>query len=569
MKIRFCVLFLCLLANYVVAQQKSCCKPPSTHLVEDIEAVPLERIGTFDYPLASTVDSVAFYVNQGFALSFNFNELEAYMSFKKAAQLDTTSLAAMLGIILCSIEEDSYSETYDWAAKHAATIRASDLPKTDFEEFHARAIIDAQTVKRKHVDTLIENNLERMRKYYPNNAASWAFSIAFQDDGYDYMNEPMPSTETAIELCKEMDSKFDDVAAIQHIKIHLFEGYDANEIMNYQYVDELAPNSGHIAHMPGHVYYYNGKYAEANESFKRSAGVDSISCATRPYTKKFNWNRVHNAHFWALSLVEAGKYKEAQEKVKMAEKYMYQLDPEYMKEVSIVFTSFIHVPWRLERWDECVQQCDLVLENHVGDLPLDEFYYRGMRLYFEGMKLFTDDKQDSLAIKTKELKKHLKSYKSYAKKHGDKDLYGLFPKYTTNHFNQLEALYQMLKFANDNFDGIDVDEAYEKIDYIRFLVSVSCEGDPHALALTMDEFFARVWEHNKEYKEALDQLELALKTRPHSGYILLQMARMQHKLQMKEASMHSLYDFQTAWNDADEDLIEFEKARVLQLDLTK
>lgn len=569
MKIRFCVLFLCLLANYVVAQQKSCCKPPSVMLVENIEAVPLDGIGKFDYPVASTADSVSFYVNQGYALFFNYNNLEAYMSFVKAARLDTNSLAAMLGVIYCSDEEDSYSDTYDWAWEHAESIRLNESPRTDFEEFHARVIMDVHSVKQKHADTLIENNLERLRKYYPNLAASWALSIAFHDDGYDYMSEPMPSTETAIALCKEMDDKFDDFAAIQHIKTHLFEGYDSNEILKYEHINKLAPKSGHIAHMPGHVYYYNGRYEEANEAFKRADSVDSITCATRAYTKKFNWNRVHNAHFWALSLVEAGRYKEAQEKVKFAEKYMYQLDPEYMKEISIVFTSLIHVPWRLERWNECIIQCDYVLDNHVAELPLDEFYYRGMRLYFEGMKLFYDDKQDSLDIKTQELKKYLKTYKVYAKKHGDKDLYGLFTKYTTNHFNQLEVLYLMLKFANDNFDEIDVDQAYEKIDYIRFLVSVSCEGDPHALAQTMDEFFARVWEHNKEYEEARDQLELALKKRPQSGYILLQIARMEHKLKDKEASMKTLHKFQTAWQNADEDLIELEKARVLQLDLSK
>jgi hypothetical protein len=64
-----------------------------------------------------------------------------------------------------------------------------------------------------------------------------------------------------------------------------------------------------MVHMPGHIYYRVGDYAEAEHWFAAST-ADEPTCATST-SPDDDWNYVHNMMYAIANLMEQGKLAEA------------------------------------------------------------------------------------------------------------------------------------------------------------------------------------------------------------------------------------------------------------------
>ena len=73
----------------------------------------------------------------------------------------------------------------------------------------------------------------------------------------------------------------------------------------------LAPASGHMVHMPGHIFYRVGDYAQAEHWFAASTAVDEQYMQTQHIDVDDNWNYVHNLTYGIANLMEEGKLQEA------------------------------------------------------------------------------------------------------------------------------------------------------------------------------------------------------------------------------------------------------------------
>jgi tetratricopeptide (TPR) repeat protein len=73
----------------------------------------------------------------------------------------------------------------------------------------------------------------------------------------------------------------------------------------------LAPNSGHMVHMPGHIFYRTGNYAEAEKWFAASMAVDEKYLAESRVSPDDDWNYVHNMMYAIANLMEQGKLMQA------------------------------------------------------------------------------------------------------------------------------------------------------------------------------------------------------------------------------------------------------------------
>ena len=72
----------------------------------------------------------------------------------------------------------------------------------------------------------------------------------------------------------------------------------------------LAPRSGHVVHMPGHIYNRVGAYEKAHESFVNSATVDEEYQQREGVSAADNWNYAHNLSYLIANLAEAGRYND-------------------------------------------------------------------------------------------------------------------------------------------------------------------------------------------------------------------------------------------------------------------
>jgi len=84
-----------------------------------------------------------------------------------------------------------------------------------------------------------------------------------------------------------------------------------NALKSAALLASLAPTSGHMVHMPGHIFYRVGNYAEAEHWFAASTEADESYLRTYQETPDNDWNYVHNMMYAIANLMEQGKLSAA------------------------------------------------------------------------------------------------------------------------------------------------------------------------------------------------------------------------------------------------------------------
>jgi tetratricopeptide (TPR) repeat protein len=102
-------------------------------------------------------------------------------------------------------------------------------------------------------------------------------------------------------------------SAANHYYIHALEASDHPEkaLHSADILGRLAPASGHMVHMPGHIYFRVGDYARAAQSFAAAVAVDERYMRDQHVEPDNNWNYVHNLMYAVANLLEQGKLEEA------------------------------------------------------------------------------------------------------------------------------------------------------------------------------------------------------------------------------------------------------------------
>ena len=105
-----------------------------------------------------------------------------------------------------------------------------------------------------------------------------------------------------------MKDKPDDSAA-NHYYIHALEGTDHPEraLHSAEILASLAPVSGHMVHMPGHIFFRMGDYARSEHAFAESMRVDELYMKEQQVEPDNDWNYVHNLMYAVANLMEEGK----------------------------------------------------------------------------------------------------------------------------------------------------------------------------------------------------------------------------------------------------------------------
>ena len=112
-----------------------------------------------------------------------------------------------------------------------------------------------------------------------------------------------------------------DHPAVHHYWIHAMENGPRPEdaLPSAEKLPRLVPNSGHMTHMPGHIYYRLGDYEKGRQLFERSMRVDLAYMKAQNIHPINNWNYVHNLEYLVANCAEEGRYQDAVRYAKMLE----------------------------------------------------------------------------------------------------------------------------------------------------------------------------------------------------------------------------------------------------------
>ena len=291
----------------------------SAHNMDDMQPIPppkqlpapihMTGIGNSHITIKANADAQAWF-DQGLSLLHDFWDYESAKAFEQAIRVDPK--CAMCSWGLAKAEGMRGRETGAYAKKALARAvelkgHASSSDKLYIEAAQAEA--DA-----KGDDSSAEIAvLRKLVKKNPKDIEAKIFLAGAVGNGYDDKGEPKAGQKERIAILEQVMRDAPNDSAANHYWIHAMEpsNHPEKAIPSAALLASLAPTSGHMVHMPGHIYYRVGDYADAEHWFAASTQADERYMREQHVSADDDWNYVHNMMYAIANLMEQGKLSEA------------------------------------------------------------------------------------------------------------------------------------------------------------------------------------------------------------------------------------------------------------------
>lgn len=261
-------------------------------------------IGNVSLQITAMPEAQAWF-EQGLNLLHDFWDFESARAFEQAVRVDPQCAMCYWG--LYRAESYYHSTSPDYAAvslgkavnleKHASKRERLYI---DADAAHLAAIKNAKGMPDFSSSLAVWRELV---KKYPKDTQARIF-LAWSVGGKE-----------GISILEGVLKEEPENSAANHYYIHLIEGTDHPEraLHSADILASVAPASGHMVHMPGHIYYRLGDYAKAEQAFDASMHVDETYMREQNVDVDNDWNHVHNLMYAVANLLEEGKLQEAKE----------------------------------------------------------------------------------------------------------------------------------------------------------------------------------------------------------------------------------------------------------------
>jgi tetratricopeptide (TPR) repeat protein len=247
--------------------------------------------------------------DQGLNLLHDFWDYEAARAFEQSVRVDPNCAMCFWGL----------ARSVQGAYAHAALDSAVHLKKhaTRQEQLYIEASVAAEKDSDSKPKPGKDSRSTRIwRKAVANDPADLQAKIFLSVsllDGYTDAGDPKPGTAQTIAILEDVLKTAPNDSAANHYWIHAMEPSQHPEraIPSAELLASLAPASGHMVHMPGHIFYRVGDYAPAEHWFAASTAVDEAYMRDQHVAVDDDWNYVHNLMYSIANLMEEGKLQQA------------------------------------------------------------------------------------------------------------------------------------------------------------------------------------------------------------------------------------------------------------------
>ncbi|HEV2105733.1 MAG TPA: hypothetical protein VGU27_08380, partial [Candidatus Eisenbacteria bacterium] len=284
-------------------------------------------LGPVHHPVTTRSPEAQRLFDQGLALCFAFNHDEAVRSFTRAARADSALAMAWWGIAYAlgpniNLPVDSARSVQAYAAVQRAQALAAGASSAeqDYIAAMARRYAAVPPADRSSLDAAFRVAMRDVMQAHPDDpdaAAIYAESI-MDLTPWNYWGrdgKPLrPDTDELVAVLEGLLAKHPDHPAANHYYIHAVEGsaHPERALVAAARLRTLAPDAGHLVHMPSHVMDRVGDYWEAAELNVKAAGVDSAYVARQHVEGIYPlmyWT--HNRDFAASAFTRCGRYADA------------------------------------------------------------------------------------------------------------------------------------------------------------------------------------------------------------------------------------------------------------------
>lgn len=277
---------------------------------------PQKMSGIGNVHLQITVTPEAqMWFDQGLNLLHDFWDYESARAFEQSVRVDPQCAMCYWG--LYKAESFYHGTDQGYAAQALAKAVSLERHASKHERFYidaTEAMVDATRNAHPAPNHSREVKLWRdAARKYPNDTQARIFLALALEDGFDNKGEPRAGQKEAWSILESVLKDDPNNSAANHYYIHAVEASAHPELALHSadILASLAPSSGHMVHMPGHIYFRLGDYARAEQAFAASEQVDERYMREQHVSPDDDWNYVHNLMYAIANLMEEGKLREA------------------------------------------------------------------------------------------------------------------------------------------------------------------------------------------------------------------------------------------------------------------
>ena len=282
-------------------------------------------LGTRTLKITTASATARQYFDQGYRLAWAFNHAEAVRAFRKAQRLDPQCAMCYWGEAWAlgpniNMPMDAKANAPALAAiDHARRLSGT----ATLQEQAIIAALDARysaqpNADRAKLDLAYAAAMRGAVRHFPDNVEiGTLYADALMNvSPWDYWeaggSKPRQKVADLVPTLERVLRKDPSHAAAIHLYIHAVEASnDPRRAERYaDKLAELAPNAGHLVHMPAHIYFAVGRYRDSLAANLRAVKVDeSYIAAFQPSGVYPLGYYPHNVHFVMVSAQMGGDGK--------------------------------------------------------------------------------------------------------------------------------------------------------------------------------------------------------------------------------------------------------------------
>jgi tetratricopeptide (TPR) repeat protein len=269
-----------------------------------------DTLGSYSYPITTASAQAQRWFDQGLRLVYAFNHYEAQRAFREAARLDPHCAMCYWGIAIT--EGANYNDPTNAEREQRALEAVRQAQRLAGAARPAEQALIAAVARRHSADSAASREaldrayadaMREVARQFPEDLEAATFFAdsmmllrpwnLWQPDG-----APQPGTEEIVQTLERALAKNPDHVGAIHLYIHAVEASTkpGRAEAAADRLRPLIPGAGHLVHMPSHVYWRVGRYADA-----QAFNVAAVE-ADRAYFKTAQPSHVYGGGYYPHNL---------------------------------------------------------------------------------------------------------------------------------------------------------------------------------------------------------------------------------------------------------------------------
>ena len=350
-----------------------------------------DSLGSYSYRITTTTPTAQRWFDQGLRLVYAFNHAEAQRAFREAVRLDPSCAMCFWGVALT--EGGNYNDPTDadrekkaLSAAQAAQALAAGVGPGE------RALILALAKRhsgesgatRADLDRAYADAMREVSRQFPDDleAATFFADAAMNLRPWNLWapdGTPNPGTEEIVQTLEGVLARAPNHPGAIHLYIHAVEA-SAKPGRAEAAADrllKLMPGAGHVVHMPSHIYWRVGRYADAVAA--NTAAVEADRAYFKTSTPSPIYRGLYHPHNIDFIWQSASMQGRSALTIRAAREFAASAPPEMIKQMPDMETAPVApivALVRFGRWDDVLG---------LAAPPAERIYTTGVWRYARGL----------------------------------------------------------------------------------------------------------------------------------------------------------------------------------------